>query len=186
MLCIPCHVMPCHVTPCEPCWHCPAPQTTMPALGPAQPASSRIYSGCTCRSTSQVGWLPCAPGRLGGRAGRQVHLPAASTAVCFVLGKVLHPHACGPPCRPPWLINAESDCTAPGPSSVLADVSVSDFYADERVKLLYRLNACQLANRRSSLSGVKYKDMASIFAWDLISEPRRAATHCAFGVVLSC
>lgn len=57
-----------------------------------------------------------------------------------------------------------------------ADVSVSDFYSDERVKLLYRLNLCQLANRVSSRSGVKYKDMPNVFAWDLISEPRRAGS----------
>ncbi|KAI7838614.1 hypothetical protein COHA_007621 [Chlorella ohadii] len=54
----------------------------------------------------------------------------------------------------------------------LSDVSVSDFYSDERVKLLYRLNLCQLANRVSSRSGVKYKDTPMVFAWDLISEPR--------------
>jgi mannan endo-1,4-beta-mannosidase len=49
---------------------------------------------------------------------------------------------------------------------------VLDFYTDERVKLLYKHNLCAVANRRSSVNGVKYRDDPAILSWDLINEPR--------------
>lgn len=60
----------------------------------------------------------------------------------------------------------------PGHSLCPAGYTVLDFYRDERVKLLYRHNLCHIANRASSLTGVKYKDDPTIFSWDLVNEPR--------------
>lgn len=75
----------------------------------------------------------------------------------------------------PDLPSAHPYMHRPHPSPPPADASISDFYGDKRVKLLFKLNLCQLANRVSTRSGAKYKDSPAIFAWDLISEPRRAA-----------
>ncbi|EFN53900.1 hypothetical protein CHLNCDRAFT_136075 [Chlorella variabilis] len=68
----------------------------------------------------------------------------------------------------------------------LTGYTVLDFYRDERVKLLYRHNLCHIANRASSLTGVKYKDDPTIFSWDLVNEPRCPACPGATrGAVLS-
>lgn len=41
------------------------------------------------------------------------------------------------------------------PPPTPAGSTVLDFYTDERIKLLYKHNLCHIANRVSSLTGVK-------------------------------
>lgn len=40
-----------------------------------------------------------------------------------------------------------------------------DFYTDERVKMLFKANLCAMANRINTVTGVKYKNNPTIFAW---------------------
>lgn len=46
-----------------------------------------------------------------------------------------------------------------------------------RCRSIYKHNLCHLAARRSSLSGVRYRDDPAIFAWDLMNEPRCVGEH---------
>lgn len=163
---------------------CPADYHARFGSGPAgiEPYLQWVHMSLNI-SGRLVAVQPWAAGRAGCCTSRLLRLPGALSWG----GSCTHTHAyiASMPAQSS-LISAGSHCMAPVRPPPPADASVSDFYADERVKLLYRLNACQLANRRSSLSGVEYKDMTTIFAWDLISEPRRAAARCASRVVLSC
>jgi hypothetical protein len=45
------------------------------------------------------------------------------------------------------------------------------FYSDSRTKQLYKDWATFVLNRTNSITGVKYKDDPTIFAWDLMNEP---------------
>ena len=47
-----------------------------------------------------------------------------------------------------------------------------DFFTDERVKQLYKGRVSTILNRVNSINGRAYKDDPTIFAWDLINEPR--------------
>lgn len=46
------------------------------------------------------------------------------------------------------------------------------FWSDEGCKSLYKNHLKTLTQRRNTISGRLYKDDASIFAWDLVNEPR--------------
>mmetsp|Transcript_10777 Transcript_10777/g.32342 ORF Transcript_10777/g.32342 Transcript_10777/m.32342 type:complete len:600 (-) Transcript_10777:893-2692(-) len=48
----------------------------------------------------------------------------------------------------------------------------SVFWSDEGCKSLYKNHLKTLVERRNSISGRLYKDDATIFAWDLVNEPR--------------
>lgn len=47
-----------------------------------------------------------------------------------------------------------------------------DFYTDESCRQIYKDYFNYLANRKNTLTGVKYKDDPTIFAWELCNEPR--------------
>ncbi len=59
--------------------------------------------------------------------------------------------------------------------SAFGDWTVYDFYTDERVKLLYKAHLCAMVHRRNTVTGRLYRDDPTIFAWDLINEPRCSA-----------
>lgn len=47
-----------------------------------------------------------------------------------------------------------------------------DFYTDPKIKQMYKDHMEFLVNRENSLTGVKYKNDPTIFAWNLMNEPR--------------
>lgn len=45
------------------------------------------------------------------------------------------------------------------------------FYSDPRTKAFYKAWVAHVLNRRNTITGVRYKDDPTIFAWDLMNEP---------------
>lgn len=152
-------------------------QTTTPGLGRGQLASSPTCSGYACRSTSAVS----VPGVMSKRACVLVPVQAEGCLLSpqrhacqpSLHGCSMHARTIGLPNTAARGSHASHTHACKRPHCIhSADASISDFYGDERVKLLFRHNLCQLANRVSTRSGAKYKDSHAILAWDLISEPR--------------
>ncbi|GAA1380624.1 cellulase family glycosylhydrolase [Catellatospora chokoriensis] len=55
------------------------------------------------------------------------------------------------------------------------------FYSDSRTKQLYKDWVSFVLNRTNSITGVKYKDDPTIFAWDLMNEPEVSSVSLAQG-----
>lgn len=55
------------------------------------------------------------------------------------------------------------------------------FFADDEVKALYKAHVAAIVNRTNSINGRKYGEDPTIFAWNLINEPR--CTGCKAGVI---
>ncbi|PQV63587.1 mannan endo-1,4-beta-mannosidase [Abditibacterium utsteinense] len=53
------------------------------------------------------------------------------------------------------------------------------FYTDPRTKSLYKAWVKHVLNRKNTLTGVRYKDDPTIFAWDLMNEPEIASVPLA-------
>jgi mannan endo-1,4-beta-mannosidase len=56
-----------------------------------------------------------------------------------------------------------------------------DFYTDARMKQLYKDWVNHVLNRVNSITGVRYKDDPTIFAWDLMNEPEFAWDRLGYG-----
>lgn len=53
------------------------------------------------------------------------------------------------------------------------------FYSDSRTKQLYKDWVSHVLNRTNSITGVKYKDDPTVFAWDLMNEPEISSVSLA-------
>ena len=74
---------------------------------------------------------------------------------------------------------------AGGTQQVNAWYGLSDryysFYTDARTKQMYKDWVNHVLNRTNSITGVKYKDDPTIFAWDLMNEPEFANDRLGYG-----
>lgn len=59
------------------------------------------------------------------------------------------------------------------------DERYSSFYRDARTRDLYKKWVAHVLNRTNALTGVKYKDDPTIFAWDLMNEPEVSSVELA-------
>lgn len=59
------------------------------------------------------------------------------------------------------------------------DERYTSFYTDPRTKALYKAWVAHVTNRTNALTGVKYKDDPTIFAWDLMNEPEVSSVELA-------
>ena len=57
-----------------------------------------------------------------------------------------------------------------------------DFFTDPKVMQLYKNNVQVLTSRVNTINGRKYSEDPTIFAWDLINEPR-CNTACPAGTI---
>ena len=57
-----------------------------------------------------------------------------------------------------------------------------DFFTNPKVKQLYKDNVKALTSRVNTINGRKYSEDPTIFAWDLINEPR-CNTECPAGTI---
>ncbi len=55
----------------------------------------------------------------------------------------------------------------------------TSFYTDPRTKSLYKKWVSHVLNRKNTITGVRYKDDPTIFAWDLMNEPEIASVPLA-------
>ncbi|GMH32787.1 hypothetical protein BSKO_00621 [Bryopsis sp. KO-2023] len=57
-----------------------------------------------------------------------------------------------------------------------AGVDVEDFFTNKWIRKLYKDHIVFMLNRVNSVTGVKYKDDPTIFAWNIMNEPRCACS----------
>ncbi|KAL4437356.1 hypothetical protein ABPG75_004495 [Micractinium tetrahymenae] len=54
----------------------------------------------------------------------------------------------------------------------ITNFTVLDFYTEPRPRLLYQANLCRMVNRVNTITGVPYRLDPTIFAWEVMNEPR--------------
>ena len=59
------------------------------------------------------------------------------------------------------------------------DERYTSFYTDARTKDLYKQWVAHVLNRTNEITGIKYKDDPTIFAWDLMNEPEVSSVELA-------
>ncbi|KAK8517255.1 hypothetical protein V6N13_092538 [Hibiscus sabdariffa] len=64
-------------------------------------------------------------------------------------------------------------------NNVSSSSSTDSFFSDPMIKDYYKAYVKAILTRKNSLSGVKYVDEPSIFAWELMNEPRCASNSSA-------